>query len=135
MIEFYIKPAREIYLKAGSSEQYQRFLISQYEKTPVTKVAMELLESYQAADKHDDVALFLNKAIEGSASLELYNFAFQYYKTRPQKINEVWPALTSEFQHIKNKHASFVCNACGYESHTLQWDCPSCKSWSSFKPV
>ncbi|MCK4707811.1 MAG: tetratricopeptide repeat protein, partial [Gammaproteobacteria bacterium] len=57
MIEFYIKPAREIYLKAGSSEQYQRFLISQYEKTPVTKVAMELLESYQAADKHDDVAL------------------------------------------------------------------------------
>ena len=135
MIDIYIKPARDIYLKQGSIEQYQKFLIEQYEKTPVTKVALELLESYQATEKHDVLTSFLKKSIEISVSLELYNFAFQYYKTRPQKIDEVLPTLTNKFQDIKNKHVAFVCNSCGYESHTLQWNCPSCKSWSSFKPA
>ena len=135
MIEIYIKPARDIYLKSGSFDKYLNFLIGQYEKTPVSKVALELLEIYQAVDKHDDLVLFLKTAVEKSASLELYNFVFQYYKTRPQKINDVWLSLTQEFQHIKNKHVAFLCNTCGYESNSLQWNCPSCKSWSSFKPV
>lgn len=135
MVELYIKPARAIYLKSGSPEQYQTFLISQYEQTPVTKVALELLESYKVSNKHEKVVTFLNKAIENSESVELYKFAFQYYKKMPHKVNEVWSTLVDEFQHIKNKQAGFLCNTCGYESHTMQWNCPSCKSWSSFKPV
>lgn len=135
LIELFIKPAREIYLKAGSIEQYQSFLIGQYEKTPVTRVALELLESYQSSDKHEVLVSFLNQAIEKSASVELYDFAFRYYKNRPQKIDEIWQGLTNKFHRINSKHVAFLCNVCGYESQTMQWNCPSCKSWSSFKSV
>ena len=135
LIELFIKPARDIYLKSGSPEQYQEFLIDLYKKTPVTRVALELLESYQTLDKHDLLVAFLYEAIEKSTSLDLYDFAFSYYKSRPDKINEVWTGLTTNFHRIKSNRVAFLCNVCGYESHTMQWNCPSCKTWSSFKPI
>ncbi len=134
-IELYIKPARDIFLKEGSIEKYQAFLKGQYQKTPVTQVALELLESYQSSEHHETLVSFLQQALEKSASLELYDFAFNYYKSRPAKISEVWLDLTSQFYRVKNIRVAFICNVCGYESQTMQWNCPSCKTWSSFKPV
>ncbi|MCP4075941.1 MAG: lipopolysaccharide assembly protein LapB [Gammaproteobacteria bacterium] len=135
MVGLFLKPAREIYLKSGSVDQYQRFLISQYEKTPVTRVALELLESYQSSDNHELLVSFLHQAMEKSSSLELYDFAFKYFKTRPQKINEVWTELASHFNEINFKRVAYICNVCGYESQAMHWNCPSCKTWSSFKPL
>jgi len=134
-IELYIKPARQIYLNRGSVDQFQNFLIKQYEITPVNAVAIELLESYLSSDKHEELLAFLRRAIELSASLEVYGFAFRYLKSRPQKLDEVWRDLSSQFQRLKNSRIAFVCNVCGYESQAMHWNCPSCKTWSSFKPV
>ncbi len=135
MIELFIKPAREIYLKSGSVDQYQKFLTAQYDKTPVTRVALELLESYQSSDKHEFLMSFLHQAMERSPSLDLYDFAFKYFNSRPQKIEEVWTGLASHFNKINIKRVAYICNVCGYESQAMHWNCPSCKTWSTFKPL
>lgn len=135
LIELFIKPAREIYLKAGSAETYQSFLTGQYKITPVTKVAVELLESYQSSEKYDALVKFLQVAIQKSTSLDIYDFVFRYYNSKPQQIEEIWPELAQQFHYITEKRVAFICGACGYESHAMEWQCPSCKSWSSFSPV
>ncbi len=134
-MELFLKPARDIFLKRGSAENYQSFLKEQYEKTPVAKVAIELLESYQSGDQHEALENFLKHAIYKSTSLELYDFVFQYYNNRPRQISEIWQELAPPFNQIKDKRVSFLCNVCGYESHAMQWQCPSCKSWSSLHPL
>jgi len=35
---------------------------------------------------------------------------------------------------LKNKPV-YHCNHCGFDSKTLFWQCPSCKSWGSVKPI
>lgn len=134
-IELYLKPAREIYLNRGSTEQYQSFLTLQYRTTASNMVAVELLKSYQATDQHEVLISFLQQAIQQSASFELYDFAFRYFRSRPHKFNEACLGLTSQFMAIKGKPVAFVCNGCGYESQAMQWNCPSCNTWSSLRPV
>lgn len=134
-IEIYLKPAREILLKRGSTAKYQDFLIKQYEKTPVSPVAIELLKSYRLNEQHDEILAFLSRALDKSVSLELYDFVFEYFRSRPQQVTDLWNDLSQNFKNIKNSHTSYVCTICGYESQKLHWNCPSCNSWSSAKPV
>ena len=34
-----------------------------------------------------------------------------------------------------DKKTEFGCTRCGYESHAIQWLCPSCRNWASMKPL
>jgi lipopolysaccharide biosynthesis regulator YciM len=109
--------------------------VKQYAAAPHNVVAIELLESYKVADQHEALVKFLLQAVEGSASFELYDFAFKYYSTRLSSLSEALPVLINQFPSIPRKHVAFICNSCGYESQAMQWNCPSCKAWSSLKPV
>ena len=134
-IELYLKPAREIYLQRGSFDRYQQFLLDQYTLKANNAVALELLKSYQTADRHEALIQFMPTALQHSASLALYEFAFHYLLLHPQYLSELLPELSAGFDSIKTDRNPFVCQHCGYGSQAMQWHCPSCNSWSTIKPV
>jgi lipopolysaccharide assembly protein B len=134
-IELLIPAAREILLNRGSTRRYQEFLLKQYEEMPVSPLAVELLESYLAGKQHKELLRFIKQALKQSASLDVFEFAMRYFKAYPQHLDDTWPDLTSQFKEIKNKRVAYTCNICGYGSQSMFWNCPSCKSWSSLKPV
>lgn len=134
-IELLIPVAREIMLNRGSIQRYQGFLLQQYEKTPVSPLAVELLESYLAGEQHQQLLEFIKKVLKQTATLDVFEFAMRYFKAYPQHLDDTWPDLTNQFKEIKNKRVTYTCNICGYGSHSMFWNCPSCKSWSSMKPV
>ena len=38
-------------------------------------------------------------------------------------------------QRLLEKRAGYRCERCGFAATTLHWQCPSCRSWSSVKPL
>ena len=134
-VDLYIKPAREIYLNKGDPQRFQKFLADHYEKQSTNAVALELLESYLATEQHELLMTFLKRALQHSESIELLDFAFRYFKTRPQPLNEIRRDLSDYFLKMKKLRVAFTCHVCGYKSQAMNWNCPSCKSWSSFKPL
>jgi lipopolysaccharide biosynthesis regulator YciM len=134
-IEIYLEPAREIFLENGSVAKYQQFLVQQYKKQPISSIAMELLKSYRINDQHPLIVEFLDRALQQSASIELFDFALQYFKNHPELQDWAWDELAEHFKKINNKKASYLCSVCGYGSHSMQWNCPSCKTWSSIRPL
>ncbi len=134
-IELLIPAARELLLNHGSTKRYQEFLLNQYQKLAVSPLAVELLESYLAGDQHEQLIGFIKQALKQSASLDVFEFAMRYFKAYPQYLDDTWPDLTSQFKEIKNKRVAYTCNICGYGSQSLFWNCPSCKSWASLKPI
>ena len=134
-IEIYLKPARDILLTHGSADEYQQFLTQQYDKNPISAVAVELLESLQGQENQQQLLEFLRQALQRSPSMELIEFALRYFKNRPQQVDGVWPDLTQLFHQLNQKRLSYLCSVCGYGSQAMHWNCPSCKTWSSIKPV
>ncbi len=130
----YIDPARQIY--AGTEARtYQQFLQEQYRKHPSTQLAMALLEDYARNDEIEKARQFLSEILHRSPSFEAFEFALRFLRSNPEHLGETWDSLSTFFKALQKKKTEYVCSRCGYESHAIQWLCPSCRNWASMKPV
>jgi lipopolysaccharide biosynthesis regulator YciM len=134
-MDLYIAPAREIYLQANESREFQKFLQDQYHKHPSNHLAIALIEHYASVNQIEKARQFLSEVLDKSPSFEAYEFALRFLKTEPAHLSDTWNGLSSFLKSMQNKKIEFICSQCGYESHAIQWNCPSCRHWSSMKPV
>jgi lipopolysaccharide biosynthesis regulator YciM len=131
----YIEPAKRIFLQGTESTKYQKFLQQQYARQPSTHLAIALLEHYATANKSEQAQQFLSEVLAKAPSFGVYDFAFRFLRSDSMQIADTWQGLSSFLKATQEKKAEFVCTQCGYESHAIQWHCPSCRNWSSMKPV
>jgi lipopolysaccharide biosynthesis regulator YciM len=130
----YIEPARHIYLNREASV-YQDFLQNQYRQHPSTRLAIAMLEHYARNDEIETARQFLSDILQKSPSFEAFEFALRFLKSNPDQLGETWETLSTFLKSIQDKKTEYVCARCGYESHAIQWLCPSCRNWASMKPV
>ncbi len=130
----YIEPARQIFLR-DEPRVYVDFLQSEYRKHPSTRLAMALLEHYAGQNQIDKAREFLSDILQSSPSFEAFEFALRFLKSNPDQLDETWEAMSSFLKSLQGKRNEFSCSRCGYESHAIQWLCPSCRNWDSMKPL
>jgi len=130
----YIEPARQIYHN-NESLAYQEFLQDQYQQHPSTQLAVALLEHYAHDNEIDKARHFLFDILNKSPSFEAFEFALRFLKSNPDRLGEAGETLSTFLKTLQEKKTEYVCSRCGYESHTIQWLCPSCRNWASMKPV
>ncbi len=135
--ECFIEPARRLFASSGDAEAGLDFMRALYDRHPSPDVALEVLQLYRDQNRHDELLDFLRQALRQPGSLQLMDFCFHYFKSpaRAQQLQGFWPELTRYLETLNRKREAWRCQSCGYGSRSLQWQCPSCKSWSSFKPV
>jgi lipopolysaccharide biosynthesis regulator YciM len=130
----YIEPARQIF-PSNEDRQYQDFLQEQYRQQPSTRIAMALLEHYARHDEIGKARDFLSDILQQSPSFEAFEFALRFLKSNPEQLGETWDSLSVFLKTLQEKKIEYVCTRCGYDSHAIQWLCPSCRNWASMKPV
>ncbi|MFT4608553.1 MAG: lipopolysaccharide biosynthesis regulator YciM, partial [Chitinophagales bacterium] len=131
----YIEPAKQIFMQGKESTKYQDFLEQQYELRPSTRLAIALLEYYATTKQSEKARQFLSQVLKEIPSLGAYDFAFRFLRSDSMQLADAWQGLSIFLKAMQEKKAEFVCTQCGYESHAIQWSCPSCRNWSSMKPV
>jgi pentatricopeptide repeat protein len=130
----YIEPARQIFPQ-NEDPEYQQFLQQQYHQHPSTRIAMALLEHYARNDEIEKARQFLSDILHQSPSFEAFEFALRFLKSNPEQLGETWDTLSVFLKTLQDKKIEYVCSRCGYDSHAIQWLCPSCRNWASMKPV
>lgn len=130
----YIEPARLIY-RQKEDRVYREFLQEQYQKHPSTRLAMALLENYARHDEIEKAREFLSDILNQSPSFEAFEFALRFLKSNPEQLGETWETLSGFLKSLQKKKIEYNCSRCGYESHAIQWLCPSCRNWDSMKPI
>ena len=134
-MNLYITPAKEIYIQANEPDTYQGFLQDQNHKNPSTHLAIALIEHYASTNQIEKARQFLSEVLKQSPSFEAFQFALRFLKSDTAHLSETWESLSIFLLTMQNKKAEYVCSLCGYESHAIQWNCPSCRHWSTMKPV
>ncbi len=134
-MNLYIAPAREIYALGKESNAYQNFLQEQYQKNPSTRLAIALIEHYANLNQIEKARQFLSEVLKQSPSFEAFEFALRFLKSDPAHLSETWESLSTFLLAMQSKKTEYICSSCGYESHAIQWNCPSCRNWSTMKPV
>ncbi len=133
-MQLYIEPARQIFLR-DEPRVYVDFLQTEYRKHPSTRLAMALLEHYADQNQVEKAREFLSDILQRSPSFEAFEFSLRFLRSNPDQLGETWEALASFLKSLQSKRNEFSCARCGYESHAIQWLCPSCRNWASMKPL
>ena len=133
-LQLYIEPARQIFLNR-EPKVYQEFLQDQYQAHPSTRMAMALLEHYVDNGESEKARQFLSDILHQSPSFEAFEFALRLLKSSPDQLDETWDRLSLFLKSVQDKKTEFTCSRCGYDSHAIQWLCPSCRNWASMKSV
>ena len=134
-MELYIEPAKLIFLHGNQSGDYRNFLQQQYEKHHSTRLAIALIEYYVSTDQKDVAKQFLTEVLSHSPSFELYTFSLRFLRSDSASLQAILGGLADFLKLMQNKKAEFLCSSCGYTSHAIQWNCPSCRNWASMKPI
>lgn len=129
-VDLYLSYIYELFNKQNKMDQYASYLLK-YNKNYTNKVINIALLNYFF--EHSDISRalsMLDQVIAESADLELYELAL----TR-LNINEFgddkYQALARYLQRYNENEAHYNCTHCGYSSQGMQWQCPSCNSWST----
>jgi lipopolysaccharide biosynthesis regulator YciM len=63
--------------------------------------------------------------------LKLYQDDFSDVEKTKESLNHLQSLLDKQI----GQRPKYRCNSCGFSGRQLHWLCPSCKTWSSIKPI
>lgn len=123
-------------LELNDEAGYISFLQEMVAQAPVLPV-VEALSSHLereagAATARDFIIeqLLKNPTLAGFVAL------LRHLDVQGEPLQAEQLALVRRFSEaLQKKQSSYRCNHCGFGSHSLMWQCPSCRSWDSVKPV
>ena len=131
-----ISPLAECYEKLGKEEElidYLQQCLIQYPRMSVVLALAELLKRYQG---HTEAARFIAEQLRTNPSVRGL-----HQLIRLQLIDAEGPAKENlailydlTIKLLKNKPI-YRCEQCGFHGKVLHWLCPSCKEWSTIKPI
>ena len=100
---------------------------------PVVDTLAQHLESEQGSEVANEFVveqLLRNPSLAGFVSL-LQRLDKHDEPLPPQQL-----ALVRRFsQSLLQRQQSYRCKNCGFSGQTLMWQCPSCRSWGTIKPI
>jgi len=143
--------SRNVYLSKDRIELDKRLLKNYYRNKGYYEVDVKstnveysegegfvLTYNVNAGKRYKFKKIFANvsETLDKEAFLSLENrfskLAGEYYSQRKLKrvLDEIDKLVTS---YIATK-PDFQCQHCGFTSHTIYWNCPSCKHWETIVP-
>ena len=132
-----IEPLQICYQKIGQPETFRRYLYHLLEEHHNSlKAVLMLADFIKQAEGEQKAAEFLITNLKQSPSIRGVDYLLELYNPEGFEFEKDFILLLKEMTRhlLKNKYA-YQCNACGFTVRKLYWQCPSCKRWSSLKPM
>ncbi|NUY55580.1 lipopolysaccharide assembly protein LapB [Salinivibrio sp. MA351] len=127
----------ESYRALGREMQLVRFLKECIEKN--AGVSAELMLS-EVIGSNENIAMaqsFLTRQLTRNPTMRGFYKLMEYHveqaeEGRAKASLNTLKGLVAEQMKVK---PHYRCRKCGFSTHALYWQCPSCKSWGAIKPI
>jgi lipopolysaccharide biosynthesis regulator YciM len=136
MISEILQPLVQCYkdmLNDKELKHYLEHVVTKY--GGITSILLYADQIAQLAGEKE-AALFIVEALRKKPSLRglshLIEISLDLTTGSAHKNLIILQELTSQ---LLSEKPVYRCNQCGFEGNSLYWQCPSCKSWSSTKPI
>ena len=127
---------RQASLELDDEAGYVAFLRECLESTPILSV-VEALGEYIVGEQGEEEArnlvveqLLRNPSLGGFVTL------LEHLERAGEALPAEQLALVLRFsQSLLHRQPNYRCKNCGFSGKTLMWQCPSCRSWGTIKPI
>jgi lipopolysaccharide biosynthesis regulator YciM len=127
---------KSCYLTLGRRQELMEYLQSLYGRQRGSAVMLALTDLMLENDGEERTVDFVLKHLTGNPDLQVLDRLISLNLNREeQHPRETLQVLKGAVRQLLSTQPVYQCEHCGFGLKHLHWRCPSCKSWSSIKPL
>ena len=125
------------YQQLGKTDEWETFLRRCAEENTGATADLLLAQILEQREGVDAAQSYVTRQLERHPTMRVFHKLIDYH------INEAEEGRAKEslgvLRHMVGEQVRskprYRCQKCGFTAHTLYWHCPSCRSWSTIKPI
>jgi lipopolysaccharide biosynthesis regulator YciM len=124
------------YLALGRRRELTEYLHSLYQRHHGSTVMLALTDLMLEDQGREQTVDFVMRHLSGRPDLRVLDRLIELNLQREaQHPQETLQILKGTVRQLLSTQPVYQCEHCGFGLKRLHWRCPSCKSWSSIKPL
>ncbi|VUS29710.1 lipopolysaccharide assembly protein LapB [Klebsiella spallanzanii] len=125
------------YQQLGKTDEWEAFLRRCAEENIGATADLMLAQIIEQREGVESAQNYVTRQLERHPTMRVFHKLIDYH------INEAEEGRAKEslgvLRHMVGEQVRskprYRCQKCGFTAHTLYWHCPSCRSWSTIKPI
>lgn len=125
------------YLQLGKTEEWAEFLRRCVEENTGATADLMLADIVEKREGQDPAQTYVTRQLQRHPTMRVFHKLMDYHlhdaeEGRAKESLMVLRDMVGE--QIRSK-PRYRCNKCGFTAYTMYWHCPSCRAWSTVKPI
>ena len=125
------------YQQLGKIDEWEAFLRRCAEENTGATADLMLAQILEQREGAESAQNYVTRQLERHPTMRVFHKLIDFH------INEAEEGRAKEslgvLRHMVGEQVRskprYRCQKCGFTAHTLYWHCPSCRSWSTIKPI
>lgn len=131
-----LSPLLDCYARAQRMRRAEEFLLGITERYNGVSPVLALAKLYATTRGEATAADFLNQALRQRPSVRALNALIDVnLNSASGDVRDNFLILRDLTRSLLEGKAMYRCNQCGFGAKAHHWQCPSCKTWDSVRPI
>lgn len=125
------------YQKLDKPDEWEAFLRRCVEQNTGAVADLLLADVMENREGQDSAQLYVTRQLQRHPTMRVFHKLMDYHlhEAEEGRAKESLMVLRDMVgEQVRNK-PRYRCQKCGFTAHSLYWHCPSCRAWSTVKPI
>lgn len=125
------------YRHLDNAEDWQNFLRRCVEENVGANAELMLAEVLQQKEGAETAQLYINRQLQRHPTMRVFHRLMDYHlhEAEEGRAKESLMILRDMVGEQIRTKPRYRCQKCGFTAFSLYWHCPSCRAWSTVKPI
>lgn len=125
------------YQQLGMAEEWVAFLRRCVEENTGAYAELMLADVVQEHEGSDTAQIYITRQLQRHPTMRVFHKLMDYHLNDAEegRAKESLMALRDMVGEQIRSKPRYRCQKCGFTAYTLYWHCPSCRAWSTIKPI
>jgi len=131
-----VQRLKHCYSKLNQMAEFERLMKQWLNKYPSTSIMLAQAEMILEQQGAYPAGAFITDQLKHRPSVKGFNQLIDLYIAHASKgTNESLMVLRGLMGQLELSKPVYNCQRCGFSGKSLHWQCPSCQSWGTTKPI
>lgn len=125
------------YLQLGKHAEWEEFLKRCVEENTGAVAELMLAEVVEQREGPDTAQVYITRQLQRHPTMRVFHRLMDYHLNEAEegRAKESLLALRDMVGEQMRTKPRYRCQKCGFTAYTMYWHCPSCRAWSTIKPI
>ncbi len=125
------------YQQLGMAEEWVAFLRRCVEENTGAAAELMLADVVQEHEGSDTAQVYITRQLQRHPTMRVFHKLMDYHLNDAEegRAKESLMVLRDMVGEQVRSKPRYRCQKCGFTAYSLYWHCPSCRAWSTIKPI